>query len=221
MEKELVEIFKRYCGKSVGGPKKLADKLQVSPSAISQIFKKKIKLPKDLGPKIAAELKIPLQRLENLLSPHGAPAAAADSWPKQGGAPVPDGICKFVQVVGIVDGEYFNCNFEEQYYPLEVLRIMATKGMNLKAIRVKGDALKQEAKDRDVLLVALDAPYEEGSLVCVKIKNRYTVKLVYFSGDKAILKLDGYSDVKIDRNKLQVVGAIPYVIVKKEPKKLG
>lgn len=60
IEKELLDYNH---GKSRGAAKKLADKLNISPSAMSQILDGRMKIPKDLRALISKELKIPPAQL--------------------------------------------------------------------------------------------------------------------------------------------------------------
>ena len=203
-------IIKWNKGVTKGAPLKFSKAVDVSQMAVSRWIKGG-NPDENLRLKIARELNITVPQLMACFPPRKPLNASAS-------LPLDDRIPLFVPVIGTVTGEYFNCNFNDGYYPLEVLKIMATKGQRVRALKVEGDCLKPEANNKDILLVALDAPYEEGSLVVVKVNDEYTIKTIYTHKDKVTLKLDGYNDIVLNKKNIQVIGAIPYVIVKKEPK---
>jgi len=204
-------------GISRGSPRKFSKAIKYTEGAISDWIHGKEIPGETIRETIISELnkkldkKITIEQLMACFPPRkhlNAPASLS----------LDDRLPLFVPVIGTVTGEYFKCNFDDGYYPLEVLKIMATKGQRVRALKVEGDCLKPEANNKDILLVALDAPYEEGSLVVVKVNDEYTIKTIYTHKDKVTLKLDGYNDIVMNKKNIQVIGAIPYVIVKKEPK---
>lgn len=218
------EILKKYNGGLLrGAPAKLADNLGKTRSTISRIIDGEMKLPEALAPKMAKALGVTVPELETALRSRNQVAhGTAEAGPSgQYGHSLPEVPTTDIPVIGFISSEYFTtCSFEDNYNATEVLTVMTTPGVKLKAIKVVGDVMEPECKDGGHLLVAPGSICEDGILSIVKIDGQYTAKNLYIRGNKAILDSENpkYKRREVPLKDLQIIGPVPYDCRKKAPK---
>jgi SOS-response transcriptional repressor LexA len=174
--------------------------------------------------KMAKILKIDVPALDKIIEETAkqySRSAHSASEPQAGYSTLPTVPTTEIPVIGFMSTEYFTtCSFEENYNATEVLIVMTTPGVKLKAIKVVGDAMEPECRDGGHLLVAVGAICEDGILSIVKIDGQYTAKNLYIRGDKAILDSENpkYKRREVPLKDLHIVGPVPYTCEKKAPK---
>lgn len=209
----LTDLLKQWNGGVLSGaPKKLADKLGKSESAISRIMSGNMQMPEVLAPKMAKVLGVSLEQLMNCLPSKG------ESLPSN----ILEVPISYIPVVGYVSAENFNCVFEDDITPMEVLPVPMMTGAKAKALKVSGDCMEPAASDGDYVVVAQRAAYEDGTLIVAKVHGECTLKRMYSRGDKVLLVPDNkkYKRLEVKKEDLLVVGVVLFTMRKQAPKKL-
>ena len=204
------ELLKYNSGKHRGAAKKLADKLNISPSAMSQILDGGMKIPKDLRLLICKELKIPPdllperfpQREQRNAAAHGQASLAAEPslfYPVQ-----------YVPVIGVVSAERFNVALETP--PDDVLPIPVTgPAGKYFALRVSGRCMEPTAHDGQYVVVAQAAEIPDGKLGIFRLNEECTLKRLFRMKDGACeLRPDNpkYEKIVVKCGDLKVVGLV-------------
>lgn len=142
--------------------------------------------------------------------------------PSRDYAPLQEVSISYVPVVGTVSAETFNCVFEDDITPMEVLPVPMIRGTKAKALKVRGSCMEPAASDGDYVVVAAKAGYEEGGLIVAKVDGECTLKRIYVRKDKVLLVPDNkdYKRIEVKKEDLQIVGVVVYILRKPAPKKL-
>jgi repressor LexA len=213
------ELLKRWNkGILKGAAVRFAEHVGVSQMTVSRWATGGSRVDEPMQSKVAKALGVSVDQLMACFPQRTSPSAESS----RDYAPFQEVSISYVPVVGTVSAETFNCVFEDDITPMEVLPVPMTRGTKAKALRVRGACMEPAASDGDYVVVAAKAAYEDGSLVVAKVDGECTLKRVYFRNDKALLIPDNkkYKRLEVKKEALQIVGVVVYILRRPELKKL-
>jgi SOS-response transcriptional repressor LexA len=207
-------------GQAYGAPARLAEAIGYT-AVIAQEWARGAKAP---GPEavklIAKAASVPEDEIKAFFPkrylPQGDPAAPGIAEKDLQSVAV-----ESVPVVGFIGTPWFDtCSFSNDTYIMEELLVKMTKGARVKALKVVGSVLEPEARDGEYVLIAVGGLYEQGGLVLVKYKEKYSVVFLNIHGEDALLiSCDpGHVVKRVKTKDLQVIGPVlPDIIRKRAP----